>query len=210
MSTPAILQETRGALEVATWTVDQYESLVRTGILPDGAPFELIDGLVVLKDRAAEGEAPMTVGTAHQLCVQKILRLAPRIEERGCFLQAQGPIRIPAENEPEPDIAVVRGKAEDFAKRHPAPRDVESLIEVADSSLERDRTTKLRIYAAAGIRQYIIVNLVDEIIELYYGPQLKERRYASGVKKVPRGREVGIVVGPSRAYVKVDASEFLP
>ena len=54
------------------------------------------------------------------------------------------------------------------------------MIEVADSSLAYDRTTKLRAYAEAGIRQYLIVNLVDRCVEEYVDPKLAEGRYGPG------------------------------
>ena len=85
----------------------------------------------------------------------------------GCHLRIQDPITIHPSHEPEPDAAIVRGRPRDYADHHPEPGDVVSLIEISESSLEHDRTTKLRIYAAAGIPQYIILNLVDRRVEVY-------------------------------------------
>jgi Uma2 family endonuclease len=75
-----------------------------------------------------------------------------------------------ADSQPEPDLAVARGQARDYLDRHPGPADVPLVIEVADSSLARDRGLKARVYARAGIPNYWIVNLVDRHVEVYSEP----------------------------------------
>jgi Uma2 family endonuclease len=75
-----------------------------------------------------------------------------------------------ADSEPEPDVAVIRGLREDYVARHPGPEDVGLLVEVAEASLDRDRGWKKRIYAAAEIPVYWIVNLVDREIEVFTRP----------------------------------------
>jgi Uma2 family endonuclease len=85
----------------------------------------------------------------------------------------QGPIRVPAsDSEPEPDLVwTVQG---DFSNRLPEPHEVLLLVEVADTSLDIDRSVKLGIYAEAGIADYWIVNLIDEQIEVYRKPVGRE------------------------------------
>jgi Uma2 family endonuclease len=75
------------------------------------------------------------------------------------------------DSEPEPDVAVIRGTRRDYRDRHPSPADVGLITEVADATLQRDRTRKKRIYAHAGIPVYWIINLVDRQIEVYSNPQ---------------------------------------
>jgi len=73
-----------------------------------------------------------------------------------------------SDSEPEPDLIwVIQG---DYSQRHPEPHEVALLVEVAESSLETDRGTKLGIYAEAGIGDYWIVNLIDRQIEVYRNP----------------------------------------
>lgn len=208
-----ILQEMSGRVNVAPLTVEQYESMNAVGILPDGVPIELLDGLLVWKDRAAAGADPMAIGTHHQLGVNKLSRLARQVEKWGCYLAVQGPVRIVPSSEPEPDAAVIRGKPEDYAERHPGPRDVYSVIEVADSSLARDRITKCRIYASAGVRQYVIVNLVERQVEIYSSPVARQGRYAG--ETIRKGNQiVGILAGPTGTgpgkVVKIAAKDLLP
>src|SRR5262249_13642314 len=75
------------------------------------------------------------------------------------------------DSEPEPDVAVAEGEQRRYADRHPRARDLHLLCEVADSSLALDRTHKLRVYARARIPVYWIVNLQDNVIEVYTQPR---------------------------------------
>jgi Uma2 family endonuclease len=202
-----ILQETPGPVELASLTVEQYEAMIAQGILPSGRPIELLDGLLVRKDRARAGEDVMTIGPEHQLVVNKLLRLVGRFERHRCYLSVQAPIRLPPANEPEPDGAVIAGAPEDYATQHPGPREVHCVIEVADSSLLRDKTTKLRIYAQAGIKQYLIVDLVHRQIEVHELPSPREGRFKRS-SVVAAGQSVAIAAGA--ATVKIKAKDLLP
>jgi len=158
-------------------TVNQYHRMIEQGILPEGEPFELLDGYLVRKDRSAAGEDPMTVGSEHVWVVQKLGRLSGKLERLGCYMRTQSPIAVPPYQEPEPDGAVALGDEDRYRDQHPVPAEVTCVIEVADSSLRRDRTTKQRIYANAGIPRYIIVNLPDRVVEVYTEPQVGKGRY---------------------------------
>jgi Uma2 family endonuclease len=81
----------------------------------------------------------------------------------------QRPITL-ADSEPEPDVSIVRGTRADYKDHHPRPSEIGLLIEVADSSLALDRTTKARLYAAEGIPEYWIVNLIQRQIEAHREP----------------------------------------
>jgi len=85
-------------------------------------------------------------------------------------IRREGPARIPDFDEPEPDLAVARGSRENYRLRHPEPPDIGLLVEVADTSLERDRGQKLSAYARGRIPVYWIVNLVDRQVEVYTDP----------------------------------------
>ena len=79
-------------------------------------------------------------------------------------------MRIPAYDEPEPDVSVVRGSRLDYKDRIPEPADIALLVEVSDSTLSGDRGKKLPAYAKGGIPVYWIINLVDRQVEVYSGP----------------------------------------
>jgi len=94
---------------------------------------------------------------------------APELEGfTGWRLRVQSAITT-SDSEPEPDFAIVPGPAERYLPHHPLPADIATLIEVADSSLARDREKK-RIYGHAGIAIYWIINLPDALVEVYSEP----------------------------------------
>ena len=151
---------------VVPLTVEQYHEMIRRGIIAEGSHIELVDGMLVLKDRSKRGEDPMTVGTEHRWAVEGLRDLNERVRAWGMHVASQQPITIPTMHEPEPDATFVEGRREDYLSRTPAASEVLCVCEVSDSSLDYDRTTKQRLYATAGIPQYLIVNLVDRVIEI--------------------------------------------
>jgi Uma2 family endonuclease len=163
---------------VVPLSVEQYHRMIDTGILPSGEPIELLDGFLVRKDRSSAGADPMTVGPPHSWVIAQLVALCAGLEIHGCHLRVQQPLTLPPDDEPEPDGAIVRGPSAGYRNSHPGAADVICLIEVADSSLQRDRVTKRRIYADAGIPLYVIINLVDGMIEVHSEPQAGEGRYA--------------------------------
>jgi Uma2 family endonuclease len=160
-------------------TVDQLRQMTDSGIFQSGDPIELIDGLLVWKDRSARGENLMTHDPRHALLIKRLLRLlALTCESAGWHIQSQLPVTLTNINAPEPDVAVVRGTEEDYSDRHPGPADLPLVIEVAHSSVSIDRTTKQRLYATAGIPQYWLVNLPDSQVEVYEQPDASSQKYA--------------------------------
>ena len=92
---------------------------------------------------------------------------------------------------------VVRGRARDYANRHPRPEDTSLVVEVSESSLRRDSGPKRLLYAGAGIPHYWIANLVDQRIECFSAPSngnyTVRRDYRPGdeVPLILDGREIG-------------------
>lgn len=162
-------------------TTDQYHQMIREGVLEEGEPYELLDGQIVRKDRSTTGADPMTVGHDHAWAVTNLGRLDPQFAVLGCHIRLQQPIVLPPDHEPEPDAAIVRGTLDDYRTGHPTAGDVLAVIEVADASLRRDRTTKQRIYADAGIACYILINLVERTVEVYNEPQVGHGRYGRSI-----------------------------
>lgn len=189
-------------------TVDQYHQMIARGILEEGAPIELLDGLLVRKDRSKTGESPMTVGHHHAWAVRQLVELNPQLAAHGCFISVQQPIAIPPDNEPEPDGAIVRGDPSAFRNAHPTSSDVICAIEVADSSLNHDRTTKQRIYAEAGIGQFVLLNLVDGILELRTNPLPGEGRYGNIITLNP-DQTLSLVLADG-ATLQIPARRLLP
>lgn len=141
-------------------TVAQYHELIRLGILTADDAVELLDGVLVRR---------MPKTPRHVTTSGMVRREVGRALPIDCHYQSQQPITL-ADGEPEPDGAAVRGRIEDYAAAHPGPADVPLVIEVADSSLGRDRGIKLRSDARAGLPVYWIINLTDRQVEVYTEP----------------------------------------
>ena len=108
-------------------------------------------------------------------------------------MRVQNPVTIGRHSEPQPDLLVLKPRADFYAARHPGPSDVLLLIEVTDSTGSYDRTTKLPLYARAGIVEAWVVDLRRDVIEVYRGPTLRAYRTR---REVGRGRSVAPVVTP--------------
>ena len=187
-------------------TVEQYERMIEGGVLREGSPIELLDGFLVRKDRGDSGGDFMTIGDRHAWAVNQMQEVLLDIRRLGCFVQVQQPLRLPPDNVPEPDGAVVRGRPRDYRSRIPGSAAVVCVIEVADTSLEHDRTTKLAIYAGAGIGQYLIINLIESTVLEYRRPVVADRTYAAS--RVCRAGDTITIDAPGRAFV-VKVSELL-
>lgn len=177
-------------------------------ILEEGAPIELIDGVLAFKDRSSYGEDPMTIGTKHNLAVKLLARLDPELGSRGCHMQTQGPVSLPPHDEPEPDGAVIRGEPRDYADRLPGASDVFAVVEIADSSLVYDRTIKLALYARAAIEQYVIVNLRGACVEVHERPAPSDERYET-VTVLRAGDVLSLRVGNGER-LQLDPADILP
>ena len=142
------------------WTRDMYERLVERGGL-DGLRVELIRGHILDK------VSPQ--GSPHSTAVQAVTETLREVFGEGVTVRTQLPIRALNESEPEPDVAVVAGSFRDYAREHPSAALL--VVEVAQTSLESDRTTKLAVYAESGFPEYWIVNVRDNTLEVHRDPQ---------------------------------------
>ena len=179
-------------------TVEQLQQMTDSGIFHDGDPIELIDGLLVWKDRSARGENLMNHDPRHALLIKLLHRLLTHpCDTVGWHVQIQLPVTLNTINAPEPDVAVVRGNERDYADRHPGPADLPLVIEVALSSLSIDRTTKQRLYATASIPQYWLVNIPDSQVEVYEQPDMVTGKYAQTTVYGP-GQTISWVMSPTQ------------
>ena len=189
-------------------TVEQYHHMLDAGLILEGAPIELLDGLMVWKDRATRGEDPMGVGMPHATVIGKLMELHTPLKPLRAHLRIQLPVTLPPDSEPEPDAAIVVGELANYADHHPGPGEISCVIEATDSSQERDRTAKQRIYADAGIPQYVIINIPDRQIEVHERPLAGQGRYEQ-VAIVKPGQMVALLAGPDKR-LEVPAAGLLP
>lgn len=148
------------------FTVDEYDRMGELGFIPDKT--ELIRGEVFDK---------MPQGKHHSRCVDRLNRLLIALFPLPTTIRCQSPVAL-ADSMPEPDFSIST-PSETRNDDHPAAADVYLVIEVSDSTLVGDRTTKLKLYAENNIPEYWIVNLADDCVEVYTRPVATEPRYDS-------------------------------
>ncbi|HEY7310167.1 MAG TPA: Uma2 family endonuclease [Gemmataceae bacterium] len=146
---------------VYRFTVEQYHRMIDQGIFTENDRVELLEGWIRPK---------MTHNPPHDCSVllgqtELLARLSP-----DWIVRVQSSITT-RDSEPEPDLVVARGPARRYARAHPKRSDIALLIEVADTTLEDDRTEKARLYARARIALYWIINLIDSQVEVYREPK---------------------------------------
>ena len=143
------------------FTVDSYHRLAELGILDEDDRVELLDGQIV----------EMTpIGGPHAACVIRLNTLLARRSGRDTVVSMQNPVVLAERWEPQPDIAVLRRAGGYRGAWLPGPRDVLLVIEVADTSLERDRDVKIPRYALAGIPEAWLVDLAGDAISVCREP----------------------------------------
>lgn len=160
---PEMVVEETPPFPVRPITVEQYEYLVEVGFFGD-ARVEMLDGFVVNK---------MVHGTLSAKIISILNRLCIRNLTDAVAVRPQLPIRL-QRSEPEPDLALAVGPDEKYAKNPPTSPEIFLVIEVSDSTLSKDRGTKLRTYARNLVREYWIMNCVDRQLEIYTDPVVFE------------------------------------
>ncbi|WP_165245071.1 Uma2 family endonuclease [Paludisphaera soli] len=185
------------AEEIFRIPIDLYEKMVELGGLDGDDRIELLNGVLVRK---------MTKSPPHHTCTELCRDELEKLAPKGFKIRSEGPIRLPKYSEPEPDLAIVRGGIRDYTGRHPQPSDVVLIVEVADSSLARDRGEKRDLYAGAGIPAYWVVDLAGRRVEVYGEP--RDGRYTATSVVADDGAIDLIVDGA--AWGRLDVAAILP
>lgn len=143
--------------------VGGYYKMVEAGILTREDRVELIDGEIVDMN---------PIGSPHAALVMRLNQLFARHAAEGKVLVGvQGPLRLDAYNEPEPDIMLLRPRADYYRTGHPGAANVVLLIEVSDTSLAYDRGRKLALYTRFGVPEVWTIDLTGAAVETYRKPQ---------------------------------------
>ncbi len=138
-----------------------YHRLIDAGVLHEDDRVELIEGRIV----------DMTpIGTRHSACVNRLNTIFAQKLQGQSIVSIQNPIQLAEQSEPEPDIVLLKYLEDFYSDELPESEDVLLLIEVADSSLDYDRNTKIPLYAKAGILEVWLVDLLENCIEIYMSP----------------------------------------
>jgi Uma2 family endonuclease len=145
-------------------TLAMYDRMIAAGVFDpaEAHRVELIGGelhmMSPIGDRHADAVAFLTRWSSQQADPSRML------------VWVQNPLSIPgSESAPQPDIAWVTLRR--YADRRPLPEEVSLLVEVADTSLDFDTTAKASLYAAAGIADYWVVDLVSRAVIVFREPR---------------------------------------
>ena len=153
----------------------EYYQMAAAGILSEDDRVELVRGEIVVMS---------PIGRRHVTFVDNLNRLLVlRLGDRA-IVSVQSPIALDDDTDLQPDLAVYRRSAVSHKDRDRGPDDAVLIIEIAETSLRYDRTTKLRLYAEAGILEYWVVNATAEHIDIYLDPHAgayrRQRRIVNG------------------------------
>lgn len=143
------------------FTVEEYEQMGRVGILDEDDRVELLDGEIV---------AMSPIGPKHASTVNRLARLLFGGVGDLATVIVQNPLRLLPRSEPQPDFILARPRRDFYAGSHPTAEDVFLVIEVADSTLRKDRTVKVPIYARQGVVEVWLVDLAARAVTIYTDP----------------------------------------
>ena len=186
------------ASRLSRLTVKQYDRMIEDRTFDNAEDVELIEGLLVTK---------IGRNRPHVQAGKKGLAALLRITPPGWHVAKEDPLVASDYSKPEPDLALVRGRVEDYANRDVTAGDIGLVVEIADSSLAADREVMGRLYAAGGIPVYWIVNLIDQWVETYTSPD-SASGYRSRADFRP-GEEIPIVID-GQEVGRIAVAELLP
>lgn len=176
-------------------TVEEYDAMIASGVLDENDRVELLNGAIVEK---------MPKGPKRSVATYRIAKNFFKIFDEQAIVRVQDPIWLRDFSEPEPDIVVSVLKEDEYEDSHPTPDEIHLILEVSDSTLGYDRNAKKIIYAQAGIRQYIVLNVQDKIVEDYREPSgdgFQSKR------TLRAGQSFDLVAFPD---ISLNVSDFLP
>ena len=149
------------AAQTRRFSVDEYLRMSELGILTPAERTELINGEII---------AMAAKGTAHVSATTRTKTLLEISLHTQAIVRVQDPIQLNDFSEPEPDIVIAKCDRLAYSTHHPHPDEVLLVIEVADSSLKYDREVKAPLYAAAGIQDYWILDVIDRQLYTFRQP----------------------------------------
>jgi Uma2 family endonuclease len=156
----AIAEHPASAVTRRRFNVTEYHLMLEAGILSEDDRVELIDGDIIVMS---------AIGAAHGECVDALNELLTQQVRGIARVRVQGSIRVNDASEPEPDIALLRRRR--HRQEVPATGEVYLVIEVADSSRDYDLGAKLPFYAANGIAEVFLVDVVNDVVERHTEPR---------------------------------------
>jgi Uma2 family endonuclease len=142
-------------------TVDEFHKMAAAQILSEKDRIELIEGEMIQV-------AP--IGAKHFSKLIRLQRLFANLVGNHATVSVQGPIALPPRNEPQPDIALLKPRTDDYESGLPGASDVLLVVEISDTTLVFDRDAKMQIYAFHGIPEAWIVDVNAKQVMVFLDP----------------------------------------
>jgi Uma2 family endonuclease len=137
------------------FTADDYQRMGQAGILRAEDRVELIDGEIVT----------MTpIGSRHCASVDRATRAFVMKAGDSAIVRVQGSVRLDFYTEPEPDLVLLRPRADFYSSAHPGAADILLIAEIAETSIDYDRDVKSRVYARSGVQEYWLADLNENVL----------------------------------------------
>lgn len=182
------------------FTLDEYHRLGELGFFSEDDRVELIRGEII--------QLP-TKKTPHSVCNTLLVQELIILLGKRAIVRGQEPIILPADSEPQPDVVIVRPRSDNYLFAHPNPADVLLVMEISDSTLSYEQTTKLSLYAEDRISDYWIFNLIENCLEIYSEPyQDMQGKFSYRLKRIALPNEV--VVLPCFLDLSLELSLVFP
>jgi Uma2 family endonuclease len=176
------------------FTVKQYHKMNEAGIFTEDDRIELIKGEIIKMS---------PIGKRHAGYVNLLIRILSILLEQKVVISVQNPILLSDLSEPQPDITLLKPRTDCYINKLPEPEDILLLIEVADSSIDYDRDMKIPLYAESGILEVWIIDINEELIEVYRQPTPTGYR---DIKTVKRNENLSLQAFPD---IILSANEIL-
>jgi len=142
-------------------SVRDYHRMGETGVLAPGARVELIEGEIF-------DMAP--IGKDHASIVDRLNRMFVLAAGERAIVRVQGPARMGEHSEPEPDLTLLRPRADYYRDSAPGAADVLLIVEVSDTTQRYDRRVKVPLYARHGVPEVWVIDLENRLVHVHRGP----------------------------------------
>ena len=184
--------------KVRKFTVAEYYRMAEVGILSPEERVQLIEGEIIVMPPPS----PPHSGT-----IIRSNRLLWSLAADQFLVCIQNPLHLDDVSEPEPDVMLVRPRADCYETIHPTPADTFLVLEVSDSTLDYDRNRKAQVYGRAGVAQTLVLNLPEDCIENFTepGPQGYGRHTIHR-----RGDKIQLIALPDLELAVEDLLPLLP
>jgi Uma2 family endonuclease len=164
MATATVAKKAPPSVVPYRMTADDYYRMVDQDIIPHDRRVVLWDGILYEK---------IGKNLPHSISTSKLVTVFARALPPGWCVWPENPLTIGIDKVPLPDLAVVRGEADDYDKRRPEAADVGLIVEISDTSLKEDEGAKLIEYARVFIASYWIINLRAHRVDVHAEPRVR-------------------------------------